>query len=326
VRRHEKTPSAAPIQRGPVRHPECSSRIVAVVLNYRTPHDTIRAVRSVEASHCPLSAVIVVDNASEDGSADLLARELPGTQLMVAVANGGFSAGCNLGIREALRLGADRVLLLNSDVVVPPDTVAALARALDRSPDLGIVAPVLVSRSHPDAVQSLGMSYSATTCRMWHHGHGAFLTTLPPFELRDVDGVSGCAMLIKREVIERIGMLTEEYFFGFEDLDFCLRARIAGFRTACVGTVVVLHEGSVSIGRKSLRRIYFATRNHLLLASRLSTRRSPFASGAQAVAIVTLNLAHVLVTSDVPFQNGLRGLVRGVRDHIAGRYGPGPYQ
>jgi GT2 family glycosyltransferase len=133
-------------------------------------------------------------------------------------------------------------------------------------------------------------------------------------------------MLIKREVIERIGMLTEEYFFGFEDLDFCLRARIAGFRTACVGTVVVLHEGSVSIGRKSLRRIYFATRNHLLLASRLSTRRSPFASGAQAVAIVTLNLAHVLVTSDVPFQNGLRGLVRGVRDHIAGRYGPGPYQ
>ena len=97
---------------------------VAVVLNYRTPREAIGAVRSLLSSSAPFASIIVVDNASDDGSADLLARDLPDIELIVAAANGGFSAGCNVGIREALRRGAARVLLLNSDVTVPPDAVA----------------------------------------------------------------------------------------------------------------------------------------------------------------------------------------------------------
>lgn len=298
------------------------SGTVAVVLNYRTPEDTILAVRSLQASRTPPAAIIVVDNASGDGSPERLRDSLSDVTLIVAAANDGFSAGCNLGIRTALAVGARRVLLLNSDVIVPPDTLGALEQALDGEPDLGIVAPVLVSRANPDEVQSVGIAYSRATGRMRHQGCGQRQAGLEPFDRKNVDGVSGCAMLIKREVLERAGLLAEEFFFGFEDLDLCLRARRAGFRTACIGTVSVLHEGSLSIGRQSRLRIYFATRNHLLLAARVSGTQPAALRWMRAGAIAGLNLAHVLFTSDVPLREGLRGFVWGLSDYLKGRSGP----
>jgi GT2 family glycosyltransferase len=125
-------------------------------------------------------------------------------------------------------------------------------------------------------------------------------------------------------VFERVGLLAEEYFFGFEDLDFCLRAREAGFRTVCVGDAIVQHEGSVSIGRTSGRRAYFAVRNHLLLSRRVSSGAPALSRGVRAAAIVAFNFAHVLVAAEVSRMQGLPGFLRGVRDYFAGRFGPGP--
>jgi len=300
------------------------SRTVAVVLNYRTPNDTVRAVHSLKGSRRPVADIIVVDNGSDDGSAAYLAASMPGVRLLETGANGGFSSGCNIGIREALRLGAERVLLLNGDVVVTDSAIGGLEQALDGDPRLGVVGPIIVSQTDPARVESLGLRYSHRTGRMRHIGSGAFLRAVRPFECREVDAVSGAAMLITRELLDRIGLLAEEYFFGFEDLDFCLRGRIAGFRSACVGSAIVQHEGSRSIGRASSHRIYFATRNHLLLAGRCSPSRSVAARYFRTAAVLGFNLAHVLLTSNVSFADGLRGFVEGARDHLAGRYGPRP--
>ena len=293
---------------------------VAVFLNYRTPHDTIRAVRSLQESESKPAAIIVVDNASGDDSRDLLAS-LPGVDLIVADRNGGFSEGCNIGIRAALARGAGRVFLLNSDAIAPPDMLGTLERALDAEPDLGIVGPMILSMSDPGRVQSIGIAYTKSTGRMRHLGFGTRRSSAA--DRRDVDGVSGCAMLIRRTVIERIGLLTEDYFFGFEDLDFCLRARAAGFRTACIGSATVRHEGSVSIGRQSGRRIYFATRNHLMLAHRFAGRRTAMSRWFQCGAIIALNLAYVVRASEVPRRVGLSAFVAGVRDYFTGRSGAG---
>jgi GT2 family glycosyltransferase len=293
---------------------------IAVFLNYRTPHDTIRAVRSLQESESKPAAIIVVDNASNDGSRELLESNLRDIHLIAADRNGGFSEGCNIGIREALARGGRRVLLLNSDTLVPPDMLGTLEQALDADLNLGIVGPVIVSMSDPGQVQSMGISYTQSTGRMRHQGFGARRSPATA-SARDVDGISGCAMLIRRELIERIGLLTEDYFFGFEDLDFCLRARAAGFRTACVDTATVLHEGSVSMGRQSGQRIYFATRNHLMLAHRFAGRRTAVSRWFQCSAILALNLAYVLKGSEVPRRAGLAAFVAGVRDYFAGRFG-----
>jgi GT2 family glycosyltransferase len=135
-----------------------------------------------------------------------------------------------------------------------------------------------------------------------------------------VDAVTGCVMLIRREVFERAGHLDGAYFYSFEDLDLCLRARDAGFTVMCVPGARAHHEGGHAIGRRSSRRVYFATRNHLRLSARLQPRRTRRA--VTAGAIIALNTAYVLTSPDAPLWSGLAAVVRGSWHHLLGRYGP----
>jgi GT2 family glycosyltransferase/glycosyltransferase involved in cell wall biosynthesis len=297
-------------------------RTAAVLLNYQTPDDTTLALRSLEASRRPFRSVIVVDNGSQDGSESLLRARVRHTTFVANGTNLGFAGGCNVGIRTALEQGAERVLLINSDAILPPDTLEQLEDALDGDPGVGVAGPAIVSREHPEELVSRGIRFSPTTGRMRFLGHGERWSG--PLDARPVvvDAVSGCAMLITRELIERIGLLSEDYFFGFEDLDYCLRARTAGYRTVYVPTATVLHRGSGSIGFRSPRRIYFATRNHLLLASRLSPAGP--AAWFRAATTAIFNLAHALISSGVPRAQALRAFAEGLNDHLRGRYGQPP--
>ena len=131
-------------------------------------------------------------------------------------------------------------------------------------------------------------------------------------------------MLVKREVFERIGLLAEEYFFSFEDLDFCLRARAAGFTTVCSGASRGYHEGGQTIGARSPARLYYAARNHLLLASRAARDGTAFSRAARFGAVVGLNLAHALLRSGTSRPAAVAAVLRGSRDHLRGRYGAVP--
>jgi GT2 family glycosyltransferase len=131
-------------------------------------------------------------------------------------------------------------------------------------------------------------------------------------------------MLVEREVFEAVGLLVEDYFFGFEDLDFCLKARRAGFATVLAGSATVYHEGSRSIGAETPRRLYFAARNHLLLARRLEPSAGRLAFLGLASWIVLLNLAHAARSKGGSLPARLAAVAEGVRDYAAGRFGMGP--
>jgi GT2 family glycosyltransferase/glycosyltransferase involved in cell wall biosynthesis len=300
-----------------------TARVAAVVLNYRTPDDTFLAVKSLLASRRPFDEVIVVDNDREGGIGCARAA-LQGVwsriTYMSTGANLGFSGGMNAGIREALTRGADRVLLVNSDVIVPPDCVERLEQCLETAPSAGIAGPVVLARSEPDMIASLGMSYSAATGRMRHRGFGDRITDQDRSAARIVDGVSGCLMLVTRRVFDAIGLLDEDYFFSFEDLDFCLRATRAGFTTVLVGTSTAYHEGGRSLDATSPRRLYFAARNHLLVAARTGPAGSVRAA-LRAASIVALNLAHAALWRGGSPAARLCAVARGTRDYVAGRFG-----
>jgi GT2 family glycosyltransferase len=297
-----------------------AANISAVVLNYRTAEQAWLAVRSLQTSRTPPSEILIVDNASGDGSAETLRGSLEGVRILESPHNVGFSGGCNIGIRAALGGGAGLVLLVNSDAVLAPDAIDHLSVALARNPGLGIAAPVLLSREEPDHVSSAGISFSTRTGRMRHRGTGRRVSALDPGPVHTVDAVSGCVMLIRREVFEQIGFLDEAYFFSFEDIDFCLRAGSAGFQTACVQDAVAYHEGGRTIGRRSARRIYFGTRNHLRLAARAG---APAGLPLRMGIVVGLNAAYVLMSPEAPLARGASALVRGAWHHFTGRYGPG---
>jgi GT2 family glycosyltransferase len=298
------------------------ARLAAIVLNHRTPEETMLTVRSLQASRRVVDHLIVVDNGSEDGSETRLRKLEPDVTVLATSRNLGFSGGNNVGLREALRRGVDLVVLVNSDVTVEPDCLGRVETALSQ-PGIGVAGPLLVSRMEPCVVESAGVRFSRVSGRMRHLDVGRTADSLNIHGCRTVDAVSGCVMMIRRAVLDRVGLLTENYFFSFEDIDFCLRAREAGFATACVPEAAAVHDGSRTIGRRSGSRLYFATRNHLLLAARV-TPTSPVHAAFRTASILALNIAHALLTSEAPLFQGLQGVVQGAWHHARGRYGERP--
>jgi GT2 family glycosyltransferase len=288
-----------------------------VVVNHRTPDATVACVHALRDSARAPDGIIVVENGSRDGSAARLRAALPKVTHVSTEENLGFAGGSNRGIRRALEAGAQRVLLVNSDARVAPDAIARLERALDADSQLGIVGPTIVAAGGT-LIESRGIAFSPRTGRVRCLDAGRPLEAALLDEVRPVDAVSGCAMLIAREILDDASGFDEAYFYSFEDLDLCARARQRGKRTACVTAATVTHDGSRTIGAGSPRRIYFATRNHLRFSA-----QAPSARALRQALVVGWNLLYVLVRAPAPRMAGLVALTRGVRDHVRHRYGAG---
>ena len=284
------------------------NRLAAIVLNYQTPADTAIAVASLMASDRPIDHLIVVDNDQGPECRDALARWGDRVTYVRTGANLGFAGGMNVGIRRALDEHAGLILLVNSDMVVPPDCVARLEAAVTSGNGTAIVGPLVLSRSGPDVVSSAGIDYNLDTGRMRHR--------LTRQVEQDVEAVSGCLMLIRRDVFDRIGLLDERYFFSFEEIDFCLRARAAGFATRVAGSAVAYHEGGQAIGPHSPRRLYFAARNHLMLARNHANGDGPLTRGRRSFFIAALNLAHAVKAPGGSLGARLGATLRGIRDYF----------
>jgi GT2 family glycosyltransferase len=294
--------------------------IAAVVLNFRTPSDTVLAVKSLLASTRVVDRIVVVDNDTGENVRQALEPLPPRVTYLSTGKNLGFAGGVNVGIRDALANGADRVLLVNSDAIVPPDCLGRLERALEQH-GVGIAGPALVARADPGWIASLGMSYSPRTGRMRHTGVGRRLGANDHAASGSVDAVSGCVMLIRRDVFGAIGLFHEPYFFSFEDLDFCLMAKRAGFGTFLAGDALAYHEGGRSIGADAPVRLYFGTRNHLLLAHRAGSSDTWVRSALRSAIIVLLNVAHAVRARGGSLGGRLAAVASGVRDFAAGRNG-----
>lgn len=301
--------------------PGTSCRIAAVVLNYQTPAFTRAAIASLAASGRPPDQIIVVDNAGTVDSRAAILNGLAREVCYVATpANLGFSGGMNVGIRQALGAGARAVLLVNSDATLTPPCLGLLEGALAGDAGTGIAGPVIRSRQAPETITSLGLRYDRRLGRMRDRARDRLLAVRGP-AVEPVDAVTGCVMLVQRAVFDAIGLLDEAYFFSFEDLDFGLKARGAGFTSVVVRDATAFHEGSRSIGPHSPRRLYFAARNHLRIGARMAPTRGGVPAAARFVSIVALNAAHAVVAPGGSVAERLGAVWRGTRDYLGGRFG-----
>lgn len=221
-----------------------------VILNYNT-RDLLRAcLRSVLASIVPGGIeVIVVDNCSQDGSADMAATEFPQATLIRSLRNGGYAYGNNQGIRLAT---GRYVLLLNTDTLVPQDAFAAMVSFMDDHPQAGICGPRLVRadgrldlacrRSFPTPEVSfyriIGLSRLFPKSRRFARYN---LTYLDEHETTEVDAVVGACMMVRRQAIDQAGLLDEQFFMYGEDLDWALRIKRCGWQVFYYPAVTVLH-------------------------------------------------------------------------------------
>lgn len=242
-------------------------RLCVVILNYRTPELVEGALRSLQGQIKPPEAlVVVVDNESGDGSdhaiEGFIARAGYGewARLVRAGRNGGFSAGNNVGLRA---VQADYYLLLNSDTIVRPGAVAELMAQMEAHPEVGIGSPRL---EWPDGTpqESCFRDPDGFTEFLAAAATGPITRLLPDREVflpvqsapLDVEWTSFACVLIRHEVIQRVGLMDEGYFMYFEDADYCRAARESGFRVRHFPSARVVHlrGGSSDVKKQKARR------------------------------------------------------------------------
>ncbi len=220
--------------------------VLIYVLNWNQPDLTLDCVNSLLDQKGDIeSKITIIDNGSADDSIEIFQKELPETIAIISnQKNLGFQGGMNTGISDALQKDAEFILLLNNDTVADP---YMLDNLVNRFPeDAGLVSPLMLYYDHPDRAWSIGGKINLVFLEITK----PYQEFLPiPEKILERDFLPSCAWLIKRTVFETVGYLDERFFpIYYDDLDFCLRVRRAGFRIYLIPQAKLWHKVSLSVG------------------------------------------------------------------------------
>jgi GT2 family glycosyltransferase len=297
---------------------QASPKVAVVVLNWNDGAATLACLDALQATDYQNRTVIVVDNGSSDGSAQRI-RDRGLAEFVANPTNLGYTGGVNTGIGRALAGGADYVWLLNSDALPRPDALSRLVAAAEKDEQIGLVSPVSHDPDHPESAEfCLGRFDPVARCvsqtadpaiaRSWQEGH--------PHEV----ALPGTALLIKRRLIEEIGMLDPVFFAYVEDVDYYIRARKAGFRSIAIPDAVVLHKFKRPVanpGGVPAYLHYFMTRNYLLLWRKLPR---PILLRKAALWFLVQRLSQIQRMRDLP--TAVDAVLAGLYDGFRGVGGP----
>jgi GT2 family glycosyltransferase len=239
-----------------------------IVLNYDGEHLLPACLDSLVTQTIPVN-VTVVDNASNDGSARLVAEKYPGIRFLALDKNYGFSRANNIGVRDAFARGSEYVLLLNNDTYAAPDFVAEMLRVMESDSSIAVVCPKIFFADLPERLWYAGGNFSLWTGITRHRGwkqrdHGQFDNELP------ITQATGCAMLLRREPIQKVGLLDEQFRLYAEDLDWSIRFAKHGYRLLFAPKSRLWHlDGATSVRLLSKgseeRRQFQSTRNMIFV-------------------------------------------------------------
>lgn len=237
-----------------------SQRPAVVVLNWNNAERTIATARALADWQHVQPKIIVVDNASIASDHSALANLADVAQVLFQPTNLGYAGGNNVGIRAALQLGHEFILLLNNDATLAEDAALGMMRAMAEHPQLGLVGPVIVEMTPRGEVFTAGgrniALFPNTRRTLSSRGTGSAL--LP------VSYVPGTAALIRAAVFRQVGYLDERFFFSGEMADLCRRARAKGFKCAVLTTSRAFHRKQPASSNIAALHAYYTLRNRFL--------------------------------------------------------------
>jgi GT2 family glycosyltransferase len=294
--------------------------VAVVILNWNGGEDTLACLASVAASDWEPLTTIVVDNASEEDIEAAVAERYEDVLFVRNPRNLGYAGGMNAGMRRAIALGADYILLLNNDTVVEPEMVRVLMETAIARPDAGIVSPLEFFRDAPDIVSSAGLrcdlrhAYQGGPLHMGERDVGQFRG------VSEVDASSGTAMLVPVSVVRQVGLLDEELYLYIEDVDWAFRMRrSAGKRIYIAHEAHLWHGMAASSGGEDSPTVaYYHARNTFVVSARHLPMSRPRAA-VRSAEILLANLVSALRSAH-PLANA-RAVSAGWLDYLRGRLG-----
>jgi hypothetical protein len=240
-------------------------RVSIIILNWNRFTDTAECIESVLKIDYPNYEIVVVDNGSSDDSVQKIHDRFEHILLIENNNNLGYAEGNNVGIRHALKNGAEYVWVLNNDTVVDPHALTAMMDLAEKNQEIGILGSKIYYFDQPKTLWFAGATIDWKRAFSPHIGRLEIDTGQYEID-KEVDRVTGCSMLIRKRVLEDVGLFDENYFLYAEEVDLCVRARNKGYRNYYVPKSVVYHKISISTGEDSAPVYgYYNTRNFLYL-------------------------------------------------------------
>ncbi|MCL5411971.1 MAG: glycosyltransferase family 2 protein [Patescibacteria group bacterium] len=285
-------------------------KIFIVIVNYDGlvyTRDCLKSLEKIKKENLEVETV-VVDNASREDELSVIKKEFPAVKTIKSKENLGFTGGNNLGFGYAVGKEADFILLLNNDTVVEEGFLAELVDFFQKNKKAGIVGSALLMKE--DGQEKYDLGGYLTSFGRTYHKHTSNVKKISP---RQVNYVCGASLMVKREVVEKIGFLDENYFWGYEDVDFCQRVRQAGYEVWLDSNSVVEHKVGGAIKATPNYKIYYNLRNNLLFIGKY------FNFFQQLLAYIYLVLLSIKILLNQP--RNCRAVYRAWGDFISRRFG-----
>jgi GT2 family glycosyltransferase len=253
---------------------ESGPLVYIVIVNYNGWKDTLECLSSLGYLTYPRVGIVVIDNASSDNSETLIREHDSSVTLLQSGSNLGYASGNNLGIRYALKNGADYVWLLNNDTVVDTQALDHLVQRMQQDPKVGMCGSTLLYYHKRDTIQVLaGATYNQWLGISSHLGKDELLSCLhdPQAIEQQLDYIIGASMLVSRTFLEEVGLMNEAYFLYYEEIDWATRAK-GKFTLGYAPASIIYHKEGASVGTtklamsklKRLRSEYYGLRSRLL--------------------------------------------------------------
>ncbi|MBL7647702.1 MAG: glycosyltransferase family 2 protein [Candidatus Hydrogenedentes bacterium] len=261
--------------------------VYVIVINWNGREHLDACFSSLLASTCENVVFLLVDNASTDGSAGYIREHFgndPRVEILSLSSNLGWSGGNNAGIRLALKAAADYIFLLNNDTATESGALSAMLAAMETDSSLGALAPRMVLFDQPELLNSVGLNLSVIGAA-WDRGIGR-LDGPRWHEPIPVVGVCGGALFLRAALLERTGLLPEDFEIYLDDLDLCLRVWTAGYTIRSCPGAVIRHKFSATMGQgaRARHKYYLNTRNRF----RIVQRHFPMALRVRAFPLLLL--------------------------------------
>lgn len=242
-------------------------RTSIITVNFNQPEVTLDFLQSVKLhTHLAGVEVILVDNGSSEDHSAIFLKAYPELIYIYSAENLGFAGGNNLGIARAT---GEYLLFLNNDTEITGNLVSELTGALDENPEIGLISPLLLYFDAPEVIQYAGstkMNY--ITCR--NRTIGAMEINRGQYDkvFEETAFCHGAAMMCRKADLKTAGLMENNFFLYYEELDWCEKFKKAGKKIWFTGRTLVYHKESMSVGKESKIKTYFMTRNRMLFIRR----------------------------------------------------------
>lgn len=240
--------------------------VIAVILNTNRRQYTLDCLSSLEGLEYQNLSTIVLDNQSSDGSVEAIHSAFLAVEVIELETNLGFSGNNNVGIQAAMAQGADWIYVINEDVVMDPDCLSWLVKIGESDPRIGILGPMVYHDDEPEMIQTAG-GVMDHYWRAWHLAQNE-LDVGQYVDPHLVDWISGCAIMVRRSMVEQIGILDDRFFYYWDETEWCLRAREHGWKVMHVPQAKLWHKGVQRDYKPGPSVTYYNTRNRFLMLSK----------------------------------------------------------